>query len=156
MDHAYDIWKNWGPDADAFLLHATAVAWQGRAALLLGPSGSGKSDIALQMMAYGCDLIGDDRVLVTVQESSLVATTPAPVSGKIEARGLGILHAPFVQSATLQFAVDLSRDDDARFPAITKHDVLQIPLHVYVKCRTTGLAAALFHLLRYGSVDDVT
>ncbi|MEM9638850.1 MAG: hypothetical protein AAGA94_14475, partial [Pseudomonadota bacterium] len=56
------------------ILHASCVACQGRAVLILGRSGQGKSGLALQLMAYGADLVADDRTQVTVQDERLWAT----------------------------------------------------------------------------------
>ena len=156
MEPTGDLWKNWGPDfPDALLIHATAVAWDGKAALLLGPSGSGKSDTALQLMAYGCDLISDDRVELWAEDRRLIAHAPPAIAGQIEARGFGILPTPYIQQAEVAFAVELSRDGEVRFPRITVYEVLQTRLRVYVKTYTTGLAAALFHLLRNGPMNDL-
>ncbi len=69
------------------ILHATAVAWRGRAVLILGRSGSGKSALALQLMALGCTLVADDGVELAVQEGALVARPPEKIRGMIEARG---------------------------------------------------------------------
>lgn len=81
-------------------IHATCVAFGARAALLLGPSGSGKSDLALRaIFEQGAKLVADDRVLLTRQGSRLRAAAPpeaarAGLTGALEARGLGILALP--------------------------------------------------------------
>lgn len=73
------------------LLHATTVAIDGAAVLLRGPSGSGKSDLALRLIDRGATLVSDDYTLLTVQDGHLLASAPATISGKIEVRGLGIV-----------------------------------------------------------------
>lgn len=81
-------------------IHATCVAFGARAALLLGPSGSGKSDLALRVIfEQGAKLVADDRVLLTRQGSRLIAAAPGEaakvgLTGALEARGLGILGLP--------------------------------------------------------------
>ena len=78
------------------LLHASCVAISGRGVLIIGPSGSGKSALALQLMAFGASLVADDQTELTVQGGTLIARCPPTMSGLIEARGLGILRAQVV------------------------------------------------------------
>lgn len=76
-------------------LHATSVAIGGRAILLSGPSGSGKSDLALRLIDRGAALVSDDYTLVKrTGPGRAVATAPETIAGKIEVRGLGILPMP--------------------------------------------------------------
>ncbi len=77
-------------------IHATAMAAPGqpaRAVLLLGPSGSGKSDLALRLQDRGWSLIADDRVVLAVDHDRLCASAPAILEGLLEVRGVGILPA---------------------------------------------------------------
>jgi serine kinase of HPr protein (carbohydrate metabolism regulator) len=96
-----------GADASA-LVHATAVVLAGRAALIRGPSGSGKSDLALRCLATPLEaiapevgsararLLGDDQLRLVRQGGVLTAEAPATLAGLIEARGLGIVQVPAV------------------------------------------------------------
>lgn len=75
-------------------IHATAIAAPAnppRAVLLIGPSGSGKSDLALRMLDRGWRLIADDRTVLSVDNSRLMASAPPNIDGLIEVRGVGIL-----------------------------------------------------------------
>ena len=72
-------------------LHATSVAIDGRAVLLCGPSGVGKSDLALRLIDRGATLVSDDYTLVQRIDGALRATAPDTIVGKMEVRGLGIL-----------------------------------------------------------------
>jgi RNase adaptor protein for sRNA GlmZ degradation len=89
-------------------VHATAVARDGRAVLLLGRSGAGKSDLALRLLDRGWRLIADDRVVVTRQGDALWASAPAPIAGLIEVRGVGIVAEPNLAGAVVALAIDLS------------------------------------------------
>jgi serine kinase of HPr protein (carbohydrate metabolism regulator) len=81
-------------------IHASCVAFGARGVLLLGPSGSGKSDLALRaVLQEGAKLVADDRVRLTASGQGLTAEAPAEAQaaglvGAIEAYGLGILGLP--------------------------------------------------------------
>lgn len=96
-------------------LHATCVARGGRAVLLLGPSGSGKSDLALRLLDHGFSLVSDDRTLLRLSGERLMASVPETIRGKIEVRGLGILTLPFVDDVPVALAVELGGEIE-RFP----------------------------------------
>ncbi len=99
------------------VLHATCVAdAEGRALLILGPSGSGKSGLALQMMALGAHLVADDRTIVTDRGDHLAASCPAATRGLIEARGVGLLRADVLREARVTLAVDLALREADRLP----------------------------------------
>ena len=70
------------------VLHATCVAWEGRAVLIRGASGAGKSSLGLELMAWGCGLVADDRTELWAREGRLMARCPVAIRGLIEARGV--------------------------------------------------------------------
>ena len=65
-----------------------------RAVLLIGPSGSGKSDLALRLIDRGWRLVADDRVVLARHGDALVASAPPVLDGLIEVRGVGIVAEP--------------------------------------------------------------
>ncbi|ETI60962.1 aldolase [Sphingobium sp. C100] len=79
-------------------LHATSVAIDGRAVLLCGPSGVGKSDLALRLIDRGAILVSDDYTLVQRVDGALRATAPATIAGKMEVRSLGIISMPHMDA----------------------------------------------------------
>lgn len=84
-------------------IHASAVAREGSGVLLLGPSGSGKSDLALRLIDRGFVLVGDDRLVLDGDEAR-----PAPaLAGLLEVRGLGIVRMPHLERARIALTVDL-------------------------------------------------
>ncbi|NWK95388.1 aldolase [Sphingobium lactosutens] len=87
-------------------LHATSVAIGGRAVLLAGPSGIGKSDLALRLIDRGAVLVSDDYTLVKRVDGQLIATAPDTIAGKIEVRGIGIIDMPH-QDAPVALLADL-------------------------------------------------
>ncbi|WP_417517130.1 HPr kinase/phosphorylase [Minwuia sp.] len=75
-------------------VHATCIARDGRGLLITGPSGSGKSDLALRMLGRGWLLVADDRTELDRQDGKVLASAPERLAGMIEVRGLGLLRLP--------------------------------------------------------------
>jgi HPr kinase/phosphorylase len=92
---------------ETILVHATAVAIGGRAVLLRGPSGSGKSDLALRLIDAGARLVSDDYSKLQREDDTIVVRAPKPISGLIEVRGVGILKIEALAPAPLALIVDL-------------------------------------------------
>ncbi len=90
-------------------LHATCIAMDGYGILLRGPSGSGKSDLALRMIDQYTNviLVADDRVDVAAQRDAVYASVPASIAGKLEVRGIGIVEMPHAPRVKLVLLVDL-------------------------------------------------
>ena len=84
-------------------LHASAAARDGAGVLLLGPPGSGKSDLLFRLVHHGFTLVADDQVRL----NGLYASAPASLAGLLEVRGLGIVRLPYTE-ATLVLAVELT------------------------------------------------
>ena len=100
-------------------LHASCVANDGRAVLIAGPSGSGKSDLALRLLDHGFTLVSDDRTILRKEGDKLVASAPATIKGKLEIRGIGIVDMQSVSDVPVALVVDLTSDiqrlpDDSR------------------------------------------
>ena len=89
------------------LVHGTCIDVAGAGVLLRGPSGSGKSDLALRLIDRGARLVADDQVEVTAAGGDLVAVAPTALAGLLEVRGLGVLRIETAVSARLELVVDL-------------------------------------------------
>lgn len=134
-------------------LHATAVAvhgpdgWSG--VLLLGPSGSGKSDLALRLMEGGARLVADDATLVWPHDRALHAACPETIRGRMEVRGLGVLPAPTRPIARLRLAVTCAAEPPERSPEpeVWAHAGLALPM-VRVDARAPSAAAVVRRALR--------
>jgi HPr kinase/phosphorylase len=73
-------------------VHGTLVQVLGVGALLRGPSGIGKSEIALELVRRGHQLVADDVVRVRFAESgSPLGSAPPLIRHHLEIRGIGIL-----------------------------------------------------------------
>ena len=102
------------PRATTLTLHASAVAWHGRGVLLRGPSGSGKSSLALRLLAAGAVLVADDLVAVAAARGPGCRVSARHVGepGLIEARGLGIFRLVAAAEATLALVAELGAGAD--------------------------------------------
>lgn len=88
----------------------------GRAVLITGPSGSGKSAMALALMAAGAALVADDQTELFLDETRLMARCPPAIAGMIEARGLGLLAATPAPMAEVVLVADLGQPEPDRLP----------------------------------------
>ena len=95
-------------------IHASAVLVGARAILIQGPSGSGKSCLALSLLQAAeagalrfARLIGDDRVHVEASHGRLLIRPAASLAGMIEVRGLGIRHVPHESLAVAGLVVEV-------------------------------------------------
>ena len=104
-------------------IHASAVLVGNRAVLIRGPSGSGKSHLAFDLILAGrsgqiapATLIGDDRLHLRVSAEQLIVRPAPALAGLIEIRGLGIRRCDFAKEAVVGLVVDLDAADAARLP----------------------------------------
>ena len=88
-------------------VHASAVAIQGRAVLIGGRSGQGKSDLALRLIDRGAALVSDDYTIVRRVGGRLIAGAPPTIAGRIEVRGIGLVDMAAEADAPVALFVDL-------------------------------------------------
>ena len=117
-----------GPRISAETVHGSTVAIDGRAVLIQGPSGSGKSDLALRLLDRGFTLVSDDQTIVKRDGDRLIASAPPNIAGKLEIRGIGIVEIETVSDVPVALLVELTSDiqrlpDDSR-----ERPILGIPL----------------------------
>ncbi len=131
-------------------LHASCVAVGDRGLLILGPSGSGKSSLALQLISLGASLVADDQTLLSVETGRLVARCPGPIRSLIEARGVGLLRAPTVETATIALVADLGRVEDQRLPPLRSFTILGCTADLVLHPQNDHFPDALMLYLRHG------
>lgn len=95
------------------LAHGTAIKVGDTGLVFVGPPGSGKSSLALQMLfsarlaGHFSALVSDDQIFLDVVDGVVQATAPATIAGMIELRGSGIGRVTSIPEAQLHYAVRL-------------------------------------------------
>jgi serine kinase of HPr protein (carbohydrate metabolism regulator) len=132
-------------------LHASTVALDGRAVLISGPSGSGKSDLALRLLDRGFKLVSDDRTILRREGAKLIASAPETIRGKLEIRGVGIVEMDSVPDVPVALIVELTSDiqrmpDDDRERLILGSSIPLISVDAMTASAPAKVAVALDRL----------
>jgi serine kinase of HPr protein (carbohydrate metabolism regulator) len=111
--------------------YATAVTYCGFGVLIRGPSGSGKSDLALRLIDDGAGLVADDQVIIKAVGQELYLSPPDSLSGLIEVRGIGVIKIEYVRDIRLRLVVELDPSNEIqRTPIIKEELIKKIPVPV--------------------------
>lgn len=97
-------------------VHGTCVVIGGGAVIIRGPSGGGKSDLALRLIDRGAMLLSDDYTYIERENDHIAASPPPNISGLIEVRGLGIVSMPHIPRAVINLVVELLDSDAGDAP----------------------------------------
>ena len=100
----------------SLVMQASAVVIGGRALLIEGPPGSGKSSLALALIDRGAGLIGDDAVTLAANGAALNAAPPPNIAGLLEVRGVGLVRLPIAAPAPVALILTLGGPPPARLP----------------------------------------
>ncbi len=103
-------------------IHGSCASRGGSGVLLIGPPGSGKSDLLLRLLDRGFSLVADDRVEIV----DGLARPPQALAGLLEVRGLGIVRLAHVAQTSLALVVTLGAAA-VRLPEPTRHPILGLP-----------------------------
>lgn len=114
------------------LFQASAVAIDGRAVILEGPPGSGKSSLALALIDRGAQLIGDDGVTLAREGDRLLASPPPNIAGLLEIRGVGLVNLPTATGVPVALILALVGEGHAeRLPGtLVARDLLGIGIPI--------------------------
>lgn len=134
------------------MVHGSTVALAGKAVLITGPAGSGKSALALALMAMGAGLVSDDWTELSARDGRVMADAPATIRGRIEARHVGVLAAEAMGPQPLALVVELG---GAAAPRLPQEDSVELLGHRLPRLAATfdaRLAPALRQWLIGGRV----
>jgi serine kinase of HPr protein (carbohydrate metabolism regulator) len=139
------------------VLQASAVAIEGRALLILGPPGTGKSSLALALIERGAELLGDDAVTLTPEGARLIASPPPHIAGLIEVRGVGLIRMTPAAPAPVALALELGADPAERLPGALPQRMIAgiaVPVLAFDPGTIAPAARALWALRQHGVVRD--
>jgi HPr kinase/phosphorylase len=123
----------------------------GRAALITGGAGTGKSSLALEMIALGARLVSDDQVVLRRRGDRILASPPDAIAGLIEARGVGLLRVePLRRAVPVTLCVDLNKTEPERLPPQHRRALLGVELPLVHRSAMCHFAAALIVYLKGG------
>lgn len=139
------------------VIHASAVKFEKRGVLLIGPSASGKSSLAAHLIdRHDGQLIADDRVVLTAENNQLIAGAPASLSGLLELRGFGVVEMPTAAPCIISLAVNLvarqavPRIAEADYVTFEGLKIPQLHLHGFDLATPMTIKQALVHLPQKG------
>jgi HPr kinase/phosphorylase len=138
------------------ILHATAISINGHGIILCGPSGSGKSDLALRLIDRGACLISDDQVIVDIKDGVPVLCQAPNIAGLIEVRGVGVITLPVVDIIPLRLVLALDAEVE-RLPGswamkrVSGYLIPLLPIAAYTPSAAIKVEIALKSLI----ADDI-
>ena len=112
-------------------IHATMLEINGKAVLIKGKSGCGKSDLALRLLAdKNIRLVADDVVSLLVENNKVYGKAPQNLRGLLEVRGVGVVKMPYVEQATVDLVVNLvdNPEEIERMPKIAHENILGLEI----------------------------
>lgn len=132
-------------------VHASSVTIDGRAVLIMGPSGSGKSDLTLRLLDRGFALVSDDQTIIKKVGTRLTAAAPPTIRGKLEIRGVGIVTMSQVDDQPVALVVELTSEiqrlpDDSRERLVMGVPVPLISVDAMTASAASKVALALDRL----------
>ena len=109
-------------------MHSASVVIDDNGVLILGDSGSGKSDLALRLIDSGATLISDDISICRKNLNNIYLYCPPEIKGLLEVREIGIITVPFVERIKLRLVVNLRSKNNERFPKDNSFRILGIKI----------------------------
>ena len=97
-------------------MHATCVDINGSGVLIVGRSGSGKSSLAINLIALGSTLVADDQCEIVKKNNKLSVFKPTSLPSSIEIRGVGLVSVPMVVETSLDWVVNMDEAETERMP----------------------------------------
>ena len=104
------------PFNGSLIMHATCVDINGSGVLIVGRSGSGKSSLAISLLALGSKLVADDQCELVKKNNRFYIFKPASLPSSIEIRGVGLVSVPMVVETSLDWVVNMDEAETERMP----------------------------------------
>ena len=117
------------PFNGSLIIHATCVDINGSGVLIVGRSGSGKSSLAINLLALGSKLVADDQCELVKKNNRFYIFKPASLPNSIEIRGVGLVSVPMVVETSLDWVVNMDEAETERMPDLrfTEIDGYRVP-----------------------------
>jgi serine kinase of HPr protein (carbohydrate metabolism regulator) len=112
------------------LIQASAVAIAGRALIIEGPPGSGKSSLALALIDRGAMLIGDDGVALSREGETVFASPPPNIAGLLEIRGVGLVDLALAPLTPVALILSLSAQAQRLPDSIEQREILSVSIPI--------------------------
>ena len=104
------------PFNGSLIMHATCVDVNGSGVLIVGRSGSGKSSLAINLLALGSTLVADDQCKLVRKNNRFRISKPASLPKSIEIRGVGLVSVPMINETSLDWIVNMDELEKERMP----------------------------------------
>ena len=117
------------PFNGSLIMHATSVDINGSGVLIVGRSGSGKSSLAINLLALGSTLVADDQCKLVKKNNRIRISKPASLPNSIEIRGVGLVSVPMAVETSLDWVVNMDEAETERMPNLrfTEIDGYRVP-----------------------------
>ena len=113
----------------SLIMHASCVDVNGSGVLIVGRSGSGKSSLAINLLALGSKLVADDQCELVMKNNKIRISKPASLPNSVEIRGVGLVSVPMVIETSLDWVVNMDEAETERMPNLrfTEIDGYRVP-----------------------------
>jgi len=129
-------------------MHATCVDINGSGVLIVGRSGSGKSSLAINLLALGSKLVADDQCELVKKNNRYRILKPASLPNSIEIRGIGLVSVPTVVETTLDWVVNMDEAETERMPDLRFTEIGDYRVPTVFGKNMDELASRIYVLVR--------
>ena len=139
------------PFTGSIVMHASCVDVNGSGVLIVGRSGSGKSSLAINLLALGSTLVADDQCELVKKNNIFRISKPASLPKSIEIRGVGLVSVPMVKETSLNWVVNMDEAEKERMPPPRFTEIGGIRVPTVFGKDMDDLASRIYVLVNNGS-----